>query len=182
MVGEKVFEGQVMVGHVEGLGESSMLIPREEGVEVLGCSVNEGVLVRSTTSLDSDMSGMEEREVVLGSLNSNLDQLEVGGAGLESGLVPFPWNPFVDPEESLGLDLGDNRVDFVPILDGVDARDQEGGFLKETSQLSGGGAQVVFSDVSSPPSQDVSNVKLVNNLQKIPVHLSLWLVLHCQER
>jgi hypothetical protein len=76
------------------------------------------------------MSGMEEREVVLGSLNSNLDQLEVGGAGLESGLVPFPWNPFVDPEESLGLDLGDNRVDFVPILDGVDARDQEGGFLK----------------------------------------------------
>jgi hypothetical protein len=69
MVGEKVLEGHVMVGQVEGLGESSMMIPREEGIEVLGCSVNGGMLERSTAGLEGDVLGFEEREVVVGSLN-----------------------------------------------------------------------------------------------------------------
>jgi hypothetical protein len=149
-----------MVGQVEGLGESSMMIPREEGMEVLGCSVNEGMLERSTTGFEGDVLGFEEREAAVGSLNSNPVQLEVGGAGLKSSMVPCSWNLFMDLEESLGLDRGVIWVDSSPGPDGSVVRAQEGGFLRDN--ISGGGDHVIYSDVSSTPSQEVCFVKQTN--------------------
>jgi hypothetical protein len=158
-VGEKLQNSQDMGGQVVGF-------PKVDGVEVLGCYENCGALVSVPTDGDGDVSCTEEREDGLGCLNSNSGQLVEGGVHMESGAVPSSWNPFVDPKEFMGPDflgLGSegDRVESTPVLEEVGARDLEGGFIKDTNYLCDG-VKGVCSDLSSPASREVINVKIAN--------------------
>ncbi|WJX52428.1 hypothetical protein P8452_38544 [Trifolium repens] len=152
-IGEREEGGLVMVGQVEGLGESGLEIPRTEGVEVLGCSMDMGTMVNCTPGLEVDVSVLEEREVAGGGVISNM--LQVAEDGTAPNLVDPDnnnnWNPFVDPCDGPGLDLCvcQPNVTADPVGLELEARELEGGFLHDDSFVEGE-AQLQLSNLSTP--------------------------------
>ncbi|WJX81141.1 hypothetical protein P8452_64061 [Trifolium repens] len=166
MVGEKLQDSQCLGGQEVGLGDRGVVIPRDEGVEVLGYIGERGALVSVSTGVDCDVSRTKEREDEVGVLNLSSEQLVECGGHMESDADPGSWNPFVDPNddmgpEFLGLACDGRRVESSLVLEEVSTYGLEGGFIKDKNQLSDG-AHGTFSDLSSSPTQEESNAKLVN--------------------
>ncbi|WJX21836.1 hypothetical protein P8452_11212 [Trifolium repens] len=148
-IGEREGGGLVMVGQVEGLGESGMEIPRTEGVEVLGCSMDMGTMVCCTPGYEGDVPGLEEREAVGGGLNSNVVQVADCGVATSNVGLGNNWNPFVEPGDGPVLGNCDFRPNQTPdpFSQVMGARVLEGGFIRDES-FAEGVAQLQLSNLS----------------------------------
>jgi hypothetical protein len=88
MVGEKLQDSQCLGGQEVGLGDRGVVIPRDEGVEVLGYIGERGALVSVSTGVDCDVSRTKEREDEVGVLNLSSEQLVECGGHMESDADP----------------------------------------------------------------------------------------------
>jgi hypothetical protein len=165
---------QVMVGQVEGLGvDTGMEIPRTEGDEVLGCSMDLVTVVRCTPGYEGDVLGSEEREAGMGGLNSNIVQVDSSGADTQIAAPAVNWNPFVDLCGDSALGLRDAGPVTVLSPDGImkEACETEGGFIRDLSNECGG-AQLELSNLSGS-SQDVRSdgvIPIINKTHKKSKH------------
>jgi hypothetical protein len=127
-----------------------------------------GTMVRCTPGLEGDVSETEEREVDMGDVNSNFEQVAVGGVGQPNVSLANNWNPFVDPCAGPDLGLGDSQPDKDPGLAGHEvfgARVLEGGFIRD--QVSeGGGAQLELSNLSVS-SHEIRSDRAMSNIHKV---------------